>query len=438
MLRQVNLPFGDRWDDLRASGLLVDLQRRGLLIDHDVVAPELAYNAATAHAVIEPEQLAFVSYPYEWSFRQLQDAGLVTLEAQSVAAAAGCTLRDASAYNVQFHNGTPKLIDTLSFERSERNRPWLAYRQFCEQFLAPLALMAHRDVRCGLMLRDFIDGIPVDLASRLLPGRTKLDVGLTSHVHLHARAQRRQATRGHAESKPRGGMGTLRQAALLDSLKRTVEKLAWRPTQTAWADYADNTSYSGAAAASKDGIVRRFLQAAGGDVVWDLGANVGRFSAIASSVGRTVIAWDADPGATQLHYEELRRRATDTVLPLVADLVNPSPGIGWRNAERRSFADRANADVVLALALVHHLNVGRNIRLAMIAEFLAALGPVLVVEFVPGSDSMVQQLLAQRADNLPYPTIEEFRRIFQRWFEIAEEAPIDGCDRVLMRMSRRG
>src|SRR5262245_19658696 len=195
VLRQVNRSFAERWDDLRASGLLATLQGQGLLIDHVEADPVLAAAPATSHAVLQPEPLAFVSYPYEWAFGMLKDAALTTLEAQSVASSAGFALRDAPASNVQLHGGRPTLIDTLSFERARPDAPWRAYRQFCEHFVAPLALMAHRDVRCGLLLRDFIDGIPVDLVATLLPGRTKLDVGLASHIHAHAQAQRRSRQR---------------------------------------------------------------------------------------------------------------------------------------------------------------------------------------------------------------------------------------------------
>ena len=437
--RQVNRSFATRWDDLVASGLLDTLQAQGLLIPHAPAPLEAALRPDLAHAVIRPEALEFVSYPYEWSFGQLRDAALLTLEAQAASSEAGFTLRDATAYNVQFRGGRPVLIDTLSFERAEAGRPWTAYRQFCEHFLAPLALMARRDVRCGLMLREFVDGIPLDLTASLLPGRTKLNPGLLSHVHLHARAQRRYADRTDAGAAAATGrtMSPLRQRALIDSLRRTVEGLRWEPAGTEWADYAENTSYGDAAALRKDELVREFLAAAGGDRVWDLGANTGRFSRIAASLGRRVVAWDVDPAATELHYRRIRADGTTSILPLVLDLGNPSPGLGWANAERRSLQDRADADVVLALALVHHLAISRNVPFDRLADYFADLAPGLVIEFVPKDDPMVRRLLATREDVFPDYTIEAFRAAFGRRFEILAEAPIEGVSRSLLRMRRR-
>ena len=438
LLRQINRSFGPRWVELNASGLLAKLQSADILIGHEAVDLDNAHTPADAHAVIAPERLPLISYPYEWSFGQLKDAALLTLEAHAVASAAGYSMRDASAYNVQFRNGRPILIDTLSFEPAEHERPWVAYRQFCEHFLAPLALMAYRDVRCGLLLRQFVDGIPVDLASTLLPGRTKLNVGLVSHIHAHASAQRRETSRSAApRPRARPSMGALQQQALIDNLRRTVERLTWDPGKTAWADYADNTSYATEAAASKDELVRRYLEMAGGSVVWDLGANVGRFSTIAASLGRDVIAWDTDPGATELHYQAVRRTGQQSILPLLIDLANPSPGLGWGNAERRSLFDRANADVVLALALVHHLAIGRNTPMPMIVDLFARLGPQLIVEFIPEGDPMVQQLLGTRSDVFPYPAIEGFREAFGRRFEIVDDTQIAGSERRLLRMIRR-
>ncbi len=440
LFRQVNASFAPDWDDLVASGLLSALQERRLLIGHEPAPIEAAAEPDRAHAVIRPERVDFVSYPYEWSFGMLRDAALLTLEAQSVAFDAGFTLRDATAYNVQFHRGRPILIDTLSFERAEAGAPWVAYRHFCEQFLAPLALMANRDIRLGLLLRDFIDGIPLDLAARLLPGRTRWNLGLGPHIHVHARAQARFADRGTdaAAASRTTSVSPLRQRALIDSLQRTIGKLDWTPEGTEWADYADHTSYGEDATAVKDDLVRRFLVAAGGSVVWDLGANTGRYSRIAAELGRRVVAWDVDPAATERHYRLIRRDGIEGILPLVLDLANPSPGLGWAGEERRSLERRADADVVLALALVHHLAIGRNVPLERIADYVARLAPALVIEFVPKEDPMVRVLLATREDVFPDYDLEGFRAAFARQFEIADEAPVTGTARVLLRMTRRG
>jgi SAM-dependent methyltransferase len=440
LLRQVNSSFATEWDDLTSSGLLSSLQSNGLLIGHEPAAPTDAADPDQAHAVIRPEPVDFISYPYEWSFGMLQDAALLTLDAQARAFEQGFTLRDATAFNVQFHRGRPILIDTLSFERAEAGAPWIAYRQFCEHFLAPLALMAHRDVRLGLMLRDHIDGIPLDLASRLLPGRTRWNLGLGPHIHAHARAQARFADRGTeaAAATRKTTVSPLKQRALIDSLQRTISKLEWTPEGTEWADYAENTSYGEDAATVKDDLVRRFLDGAGGNVVWDIGANTGRFSRIAADLGRRVVAWDVDPAATERHYRLIRRDGTEFIVPLVLDLANPSPGLGWGGEERRSLEERSNADAVLALALVHHLAIGRNVPLDRIAAYFARLAPSLVIEFVPKEDSMVRKLLATREDVFPEYTLDGFRASFGRLFAIAEEAPVTGTARVLFRMTRRG
>ena len=212
-----------------------------------------------AVAIIQPRELPFISYPYEWCFSQLREAALLVLELQRRALAAGMRLKDASAYNVQFDAGRPILIDSLSFEAADATEPWPAYRQFCEHFLAPLALAAYRDQRALLMLREFIDGIPLDYAARLLPGRTRLRPGLLAHVHVHARAQASQPGADASAPRPRK-MTKLGQEALLDNLRRTVESL--KPRRSGhWADYGRHTSYTEAAAASKAEIVERMAAA---------------------------------------------------------------------------------------------------------------------------------------------------------------------------------
>jgi SAM-dependent methyltransferase len=442
LYRQIAPSFADDWTAFEASGLRARLVGEGLLIDHEEVDPGLALEPP-AFRVIRPELIDFVSYPYEWSFSQLQDAALLTLRAQALAMEAGMTLRDASAYNVQFRRGRPVLIDSLSFERATPGAPWIAYRQFCEHFLAPLALMARVDIRLGSLLRDHLEGVPLDLAARLLPTRTRFSLGLGTHIHLHARAQRRYADRPEAAAGVAGGgasgrgrMSPARQAALVESLRGTVAGLRWLAAGTAWADYAENTSYDEAATLAKERAVREALVSAGGERVWDLGANTGRYSRIAADLGRSVIAFDVDPAAVERGYLALRSEGRTDILPLLGDLVDPSPALGWANAERRSLLERADADVLLALALVHHLAIGRNVPLAHLADLLASLARDAIVEFVPKEDPMVGRLLAARRDVFPDYTIEGFRQAFVRRFELLSEVPIEGTLRTLFHFRR--
>jgi hypothetical protein len=435
LYRQVNAFYADQWDALVASGLADRLTERGWLIPATEVDLGLA-PAPGAHRVIRPERLELISYPYEWTFGQLQDAALLTLDIAVAALEAGFTLKDASAYNIQFHRGRPVLIDSLSFERAVPGQPWIAYRQFCEQFLAPLALMALVDIRFGRVLRSFVDGIPLDLASRLLPARTRLRFGLAAHIHLHARAQRRYA--GRATQPQRSvSMSAGRQQALLESLRSAVAKLSWRPAGTEWADYADHTSYEDAATASKERLVARMLDNAGGRVVWDLGANTGRYSRIATAGDRRVVAFDIDPAAAERNYRQLRQEGRTDILPLVMDLADPSPGVGWAGEERASLVGRAQADTALALALVHHLAIGRNVPLGSLADFLARLAPDLVLEWVPKEDPMVQVLLASRTDVFPDYHLDGLRAAFAGRFDLVESEPIESSNRLLLRFRRR-
>ncbi len=177
-----------------SSGLYEELTGARLLIPHEELEAA-AWDPIVAYKVIRPESIEWISYPYEWTFSQYQDAALLTLEIQRRALRRGMTLKDCSAYNVQFHRGRPIFIDTLSFEVYREGSPWVGYRQFCEHFLAPLALMSLLDHRLNQLCRTNIDGIPLDLAVRLLPSRSRFRWGLLLHLHLHAGLQRSHADR---------------------------------------------------------------------------------------------------------------------------------------------------------------------------------------------------------------------------------------------------
>lgn len=438
--RQVNPVYAESYDQLVGSGLYAALTDAKLLIPHDEVELRLP-DAPSAHRVLRPVQLPFVSYPYEWSFGQLKAAALLTLRIQKEAIEHGMVLRDASAYNVQMLDGRPVFIDTLSFGPYVEGQPWVAYQQFCRHFLAPLALMSYVDVSLGQLFRVHIDGVPLDLAAKLLPFGTRLRFPLLTHLHLHARTSVRHADdAAHAptgSAKPGGGMSRTAMLGLVDSLEGGVRALDWSPGGTEWGDYYDKTNYTAASHEHKKVLVGRYLDACSPKTVWDLGANTGLFSRIAADRGARVVAFDVDPAAVERNWREVTERGQTRMLPLLQDLTNPSSGIGWDNEERSSLAERGPADVAMALALVHHIAISNNVPLSRIAAFLHKLCRTLIIEFVPKGDSQVRRLLATREDVFPDYTTEGFEAAFATCFTIVEREPIPESERTLYRMEAR-
>jgi hypothetical protein len=435
LYRQINTFYQGDYELLMNSGLYEKLVSSGMLVPHEEVNIEPA-DPSLAFKVIKPDPITFISYPYEWCFSQLKDAALTTLAIQKTAIEFNISLKDSSAYNIQFHNGKPTLIDSLSFEAYRVGEPWVAYRQFCQHFLAPLALMAHRDVRLGQLLRVYIDGVPLDLASRLLPRRTRLDLGLNMHIHLHATAQKRYANKAIDKSKVDRRMSRVSFQGLIDNLESTVNKLGWKPKDTEWGDYYPESSdhYTSEAFDHKRELVAAFVNQIQPKSVWDLGANTGLFSRIASDGDIPTVAYDIDVAAVELNYQECSDNGEKNLLPLVLDLTNPSPGQGWASQERMSFVERAPVDVVMALALIHHLAISNNVPLPELVEFFYRLSKWLIIEFVPKEDSQVQLLLATREDIFSDYNLEGFQNAFSESFNIHEAVKINNSQRVLFLM----
>jgi hypothetical protein len=428
--RQVNNVYKDDFDLLVNSGLYKTLVDRGLLISHseeDVPA----FDPGNAFKIIRPERISFISYPYEWSFSQLKDAALATLMIQKTAMEFGMSLKDCSAYNIQFHQGRPVLIDTLSFKKYSPGRPWIAYRQYCQHFLAPLALMALRDVRFNQLLRIYIDGIPLDLAMKLLP----LKISLFPHIHLHALSQ------GYFQDKQVKvtdyKIGKIASLSLIDNLESAAKKLVWKPKGTVWGDYYDNIGYSTEAFEHKKRTVSDLLDAVMPRNCWDIGANIGVFSRIAADKGIQTVSIDSDPAAVEKNYRECAREKRKGILPLLMDLTNPSPGIGWQNEERVSFADRGPVDVVMALALIHHLVISDNLTFDMIAKFFSGLCRFLIIEFIPKDDPQVRRLLSSREDIFGDYSRSSFEQSMSRVFLISDCVQLQDSGRILYLMEKK-
>ena len=432
--RQINSVYSEHYDRLFDSGLHQALVDAHLLIPHQEVEIEPT-EPTNAYKIIQPEQIPFITYPYEWSFSQLKDAALTTLEIQKRALEYEMSLKDCSAYNIQFLGGRPVFIDTLSFEAYREGEPWVAYRQFCQHFLAPLALMSATDVRLNQLFRVYIDGVPLDLASALLPARSRLSFALLSHIHLHARSQQTFAEKSIDTSGRR--VSRLSFRGLIDSLERAIRKLTWEPQGTEWVDYAEDTNYSTDALQHKRELLSVFLDRTDSRVVWDLGANTGAFSRVAAGKGCLTISADVDPACVEVNYLRCVKEGETDILPLLLDLTNPSPGVGWENEERTSLIERGPADAVLALALIHHLAISNNLPLDRVAAFFSRICKWLIIEFVPKSDSQVQRLLQTREDIFPGYTRQGFEDAFDRYFAIQECVGIEDSDRTLYLMAKR-
>ena len=434
--RQVNRSYEPTFRTLMDSGLYASLVDDGLLIPHETVDLHLAPEPGAA-AVVRPAQLNFVSYPFEWSFSQLKASALTTLRVQRRALDHGLSLKDASARNIQLHEGRPTLIDTLSFERYESGFPWVGYRQFCQQFLAPLAVMAYTDARLGSLLQSHLDGLPLDLASRLLPWRSRLRPGLLMHLHLHSRAQARAAAANRKRADLAGRMSRRRLDALLESLESTIGRISWDPADTPWAGYGDQTSYSSSALADKKRLVAECLSTVSVESVWDVGGNTGDFSRIAATGDVPVVSIDSDPGAVDLNYRRMAALGEQALIPIVADITSPSPALGWGNREVASLTSRGPAGLVMALALIHHVAIGNNTGFDRLARFFAALGPILLIEFVPPDDPMALGLVAMRNHEFPWYNQTEFEASFGRTFEIQRSDAIADSKRRLYLMTAR-
>jgi hypothetical protein len=436
LLRQINGVYKDEYDYFLASGLYDELAEAGLLVRH-VEEPIDRRATEEGVAVLKPEVVPFINYPYEWCFSQLQDAALATLQIQKMALSRGMTLKDANAYNIQFIGARPKLIDTLSFERYEEGSPWVAYRQFCQHFLAPLVLVSMVDIRLGRMVRRFSDGIPLDLAAHMAPNRSKWKLGLALHLHAHARAQSNQAYMSPpAQSHT---MGSNAMLGLIDNLEATVRGLSLPHKKTTWSNYYSETNYGDDAMQRKKSLVSELLDKVQPDpkIIWDLGANTGEFSKLAAERKIYTIAWDLDAMCVELHYQHLRKEHSKHIVPLVQDLSNPSPSVGWGLQERKSLTERGPADAILALALVHHLAIGNNAPLESIAELFARIGNWAIVEFVPKDDSQAQKLLKSRKDVFTDYHQDGFEFAFSRLFGTVARMPIEGTKRTLYLFKKR-
>ncbi|HEX5613184.1 MAG TPA: hypothetical protein VFX67_11050, partial [Burkholderiales bacterium] len=418
---------------VRGTGVLAELAARGWVID-ERPADKAALGALAGQAslVVEHPKLPFISYPYEWCFDALKDAALLHLDVHLHCLEHGVTLSDASAYNIQFDGASPVFIDTLSFRPYREGELWTGHRQFCDQFLNPLLLRSMLGIPHNAWYRGSMEGIPVQHLASALPLHRKLSWNAMKHVMLQAAFERLSGERRTSSAVREVRLPRESFRSLLGDLRKWIESLQTAASETTvWRHYAHDNSYQDGEALKKAEFVREFAAATQPPVLWDLGCNSGEYAKVALAAGaRLAIGFDFDTLALEKAYR-LAKTERLRLLPLHLDATNPSPSQGWAQLERKGLEQRGPADALLALALVHHLAIARNVPLAYVVDWLTGLARSGVIEFVQKTDPMVRELLRFRQDIFEDYSEERFAQALRERARICKVERVSESGRTL-------
>ncbi|MBI1346070.1 methyltransferase [bacterium] len=390
-------------------------------------------------AVLQHPRLAWISYPYEWTFGMLQSAALLQLQILEDALASNITLKDATPYNIQFIGTRPIFIDVGSFTPYVPGTPWLAYRQFCQLFLYPLLLQAYRGCDFQAWLRGSLSGISPQQCRSLFSWTDLWRPGLLSHVWLHAAMERNIQVDSSTVSSQLRASGFTKDMVLQNvrGLRKLIQRLRWQPNRSRWSEYDRCSAPVRSDAAVKEELVQQITRQQRWSLVWDIGCNRGRYSRIASEQSDLVLAIDFDHLTVDTLYQELTQSGETGITPVVMNLADASPGWGWRGLERRRFEDRGQPDLILMLAVIHHLVLGENLLLDDVLDWIAERRAEVVLEFVDRDDPQVQTLLAHRAIEEPDYTRERFEAGVQSRFNLVARYDLPSGTRTLFHLSPR-
>jgi hypothetical protein len=426
------------WEALAATDLFRENVAAGRLVATERVGEPAGLPAeldgAGVAAVLRHDRIPVVSYPYEWPFGMLKDAALLELDLLLAALDEGLVLKDASPYNVQWRGSKPVFVDVGSFERLREGEPWAGYRQFCALVLYPLLLQAYKGVPFQPWLRGSLEGIEPAQMRALLGFRDRFRRGVLTNVVLHAKLEGRYADREVKQDLKKAGFSAELIRANARKLRKLVERLRWEPGRTAWSGYGAANPYDEADAAAKEAFVRQAAGTRRRRLLWDLGCNDGRYTRIAAAEADYAVAVDADAAVVEALYRALRSEGSETILALLGNVADPSPGLGWRGAERRPLAARGRPELTLCLALVHHVSLAGNVPVRAFLDWLADLGTELVIEFPTREDPMVRRLLDRKGAgaNPDYETESFERALGERW-RVERRETLPSGTRILYR-----
>jgi hypothetical protein len=434
LYRQVNKSFIDDFDQFISSGCYDAFIKKGLLISHDVIDENLT-STGEYYKTLKPEPVSFISYPYEWSFDMLKDAALLTLQLLKESINYGLILKDATPYNIQWHMGRLVFIDSLSFEKYNEQQPWIAYRQFCESFLSPLLLMHYSQQPLQQLQLAYPDGIPLAITKSLLPGKSMFSLHTYLHIHLHAKVSSKEKT----NSSRKNNFSKQKLFNLISSLETLVNKLKSPAQNSTWANYYSEAAQRDDYLEEKQKLVQQWSGSLSHlKTAVDLGANDGVFSKLLAAQNIFTLSTDFDTICINNLYNEIKSTNLQNLQPLILDLGNPSPAIGVNNIERLSFINRTKVDLAIALAVIHHLVIGKNIPFEKTAYLFNQLSGYLIIEFVPKEDEKVQFMLKNKQDIYHDYTRENFELAFEKHYTIQNKQLVGGSARTLYLMKRNG
>ena len=421
------------YSDAVESGKVIRSERVGLDALHlsDVSQEQaLSWQGALRH-----ERIPFVSYPYEWTFSMLKDAARLHLELLQKALVENFVVKDSTPYNVQWQGAAPRFIDIPSFEVLEKGEPWVGYLQFCQLFLYPLLLTAYKGVAFQPWLRGSIDGFEPEEMNRLFGVRDRFRPGVFSHVYLQSKLKQLQSNPKTSLRKEVRASGFPKEIILANArkLQRLIERLEWKLQRSEWSHYDQEHSYQDAEHLEKEVFVEDTARSVQPELAWDLGCNTGRFARLAAKHSQYTVAMDADALAIERLYKALRDEGMTNILPLVNNVVDSSPNLGWRLQERQDLVSRGRPQLVLALALIHHVVIGCNVPTTEFLDWLKSLGATLVIEFVTREDAMVKKLLLNKEDHYVDYELGFFEQALEKRFEIKQRLELASGTRVLYR-----
>jgi len=421
------------WQHFVKSGLFLKLQEKKYLQPSEIL-PLQNCDYKEAVAFIEHKKIPCISYPYEWSFSMLRDAALFHLDVLYQCIQEGFITKDGSSYNIQFLGVNPIFIDLLSFIPYKGSSPWLGFTQFCQLFLFPLFISSYKRIPFQPWLKNELEGIDVFTTRRFFSLADILKPGLFSNVFLGAQFQKRFSQQKESLFDQISSARVINErtiGSLILRLQKTIKSLPLPKLPSLWEKYEEDNIYNIKDRKAKHQFVSEVVGIVRPTLILDLGTNRGEYVIPQSSRSNYIVAVDNDYQAIDSLYQRLKNKGIKNILPLVEDIVNPSPPGGWNLRQHQSFFSRLKPDIVLALALIHHIVVRNNIPLKNFVEWIVKLSPNLVIEFITKKDPMLRVLLKEKEDVYFDYNVEAFEKYLSQRGKIIKKHKLSSNSRIL-------